>query len=85
MIYGSVSTNNCRHGESVPLKASCVSSPTSVPGSAELGSAVTPVTTRGVHFLGSEGLAGKVFADVSQPVPSKSLRGLARRAAFRCA
>jgi hypothetical protein len=61
MIYGSVSTNNYRHGEIVPLKASCVSTPTAVPEGAELGSAVAPVTTLGIHSLGSEGPAGKIF------------------------
>jgi hypothetical protein len=61
MIYGSVSTNNYRHGEIVPLKASCVSTPTAVPEGAELESAVAPVTTLDIHSLGSEGLAGKIF------------------------
>ena len=72
MIYGSVSTNNCHQGEIVPLKASCISSPTSVPGRAELGSAVPAVTAGGIHSLDSEGFAGNVFADTSQTVPSKS-------------
>jgi hypothetical protein len=56
MIYGSVSTNNYRHGEIVPLKASCVSTRTVVPEGA-VGSAVAPVTTLGIHFLGPERLA----------------------------
>jgi hypothetical protein len=69
MIYGSVSTNNYRHGEIVPLKASCVSTPTAVPEGAELGSAVASVATLGIHSLGSEGLDGKILKDGSQPFP----------------
>jgi hypothetical protein len=71
MNYGSVSTNNYRHGEIVPLKASCVSTPTAVPEGAELGSAVAAVTTLGIHSLGSEGLARQDIKknDGSQPFP----------------